>query len=60
MVFCSVDGVIGIDMEGFVQNWLEKVCKKTDVYELRRLFVRIDAQCTGYVSWKDFIGYTMV
>ena len=55
-----VDGDRGVSMEKFVSLWLNNVYSYQNEDELRQLFIKIDALCTGLVNWRDFITYTWV
>lgn len=54
------DGDGGLEMEEFVALWSANVCSHSNAKELRELFVKIDANCSGYVSWQEFINYILV
>jgi len=47
-------------MDRFILVWLQYVNPRLDEMALRRLFMKVDARCTGHVSWSDFINFICV
>lgn len=47
-------------MENFVIAWQDAFLMRFSELELRRLYMKIDAQCRGFITWQDFITYTWV